>query len=107
MISIAIAASVLTVRPTATRITAATVAPTCGMRSSRPVMMPSTIGNGSPKIYAETPAMGRVRWPRAQKRGGRGGHRKHRRGDPGDGAGDDRDRDVADQRRGHRADRVL
>src|SRR3954447_6868709 len=56
MISIAIAASVLTVRATATRITAATVAPTCGIRSRKPVITASTIGNGSPNAHADTPA---------------------------------------------------
>ena len=52
----AIAAGVLTVSATSTRITAATVAPTCGIRSRKPVMTASTIGNGRPKIHAETPA---------------------------------------------------
>ena len=41
-----IAASVLTVSATAVRITAAIVAPTCGIRSSRPVITASTSGNG-------------------------------------------------------------
>ena len=54
-----ITASVVpTVSATATRITAATVAPTCGIRSSRPVITPSTIGNGRPSSQAETPAIG-------------------------------------------------
>src|SRR4051794_40189610 len=52
----AIAAPVLTVSATATRITAAMVAPTCGIRSSRPVMTASTIGNGRPKAHADRPA---------------------------------------------------
>ena len=56
MITIAIAASVLTVSATSVRITAAIVAPTCGIRSSRPVITASTSGNGRPKIQAETPA---------------------------------------------------
>src|SRR6185312_148645 len=54
--AMAIAAGVLTVSATATRITAATVAPTCGMRSSRPVMTARTIGNGSPNAHADRPA---------------------------------------------------
>src|SRR3954470_13693650 len=54
--SIPIAAGVLTVSATATRITAAIVAPTCGIRSSRPVITASTIGNGSPNAQAERPA---------------------------------------------------
>ena len=53
-----ITASVVpTVSATATRITAATVAPTCGIRSSRPVMTPSTTGNGRPSSQAEPPAI--------------------------------------------------
>src|SRR5688572_21019891 len=56
MITIAMAASVLTVSATRVRITAAIVAPTCGIRSSRPVITASTSGKGSPKMYAETPA---------------------------------------------------
>src|SRR5690242_11084653 len=55
MISIATAAGVLTVSATATRITDATVAPTWGMRSSSPAIMPSTTGNGSPKAQADGP----------------------------------------------------
>src|SRR4051812_28263878 len=50
------AASVLTVSATATRITAATVAPTCGIRSRKPVISANTSGNGSPNAQAETPA---------------------------------------------------
>ena len=56
MTSITIAAVVLTVSATATRMTAATVAPTCGIRSSSPVMSASTIGKGRPSAHAETPA---------------------------------------------------
>src|SRR3954467_13630191 len=52
----AIAAPVLTVSATATRITAAMVAPTCGIRSSRPVITARRIGNGSPNAHADTPA---------------------------------------------------
>ena len=52
----AIAAGVLTVSATSTRMTAAIVAPTCGIRSRNPVITASTIGNGSPKIHADTPA---------------------------------------------------
>src|SRR3954447_15147174 len=51
------ASTVPTVSATATRITAAIVAPTCGIRSSRPVMTPSTTGNGRPRIHAEKPAI--------------------------------------------------
>ena len=51
-----IAASVLTVRATATRITAAIVAPTCGIRSSSPVITASTSGNGMSSSTAVTPA---------------------------------------------------
>ena len=50
------AASVLTVSATATRITAAMVAPTCGIRSRKPAIIASTIGNGRPSAHAETPA---------------------------------------------------
>src|SRR3954466_2711953 len=56
MIAIAIAAGVLTVSATSTRMTPATVAPTCGMRSRKPVITASTIGNGNPKMYADKPA---------------------------------------------------
>src|SRR5215218_1248080 len=56
MTAIAIAAGVLTVSATSTRITAATVAPTCGMRSSRPVIRASTMGNGRPNAHADRPA---------------------------------------------------
>src|SRR3954470_17018615 len=56
MTSIASATGVLTVSPTATRMIAATVAPTCGMRSRKPVITASTIGKGRPKVYAERPA---------------------------------------------------
>src|SRR3954466_11730546 len=56
MITMATAAVVLTVSATATRITAAIVAPTCGMRSSSPVITASTIGNGRPNAQADTPA---------------------------------------------------
>ena len=56
MTAIAIATGVLTVRPTRTRITAATVAPTWGMRSRKPAMTASTSGNGSPNTYADRPA---------------------------------------------------
>src|SRR4051812_32437299 len=56
MIAIAIAAGVLTVSATSTRITPATVAPTCGMRSRNPVITASTIGNGNPKSQADRPA---------------------------------------------------
>src|SRR3954465_13702314 len=56
MIAMAIAAGVLTVSATSTRITAATVAPTGGMRSSRPVITPSTTGNGRPNAHADRPA---------------------------------------------------
>src|SRR5215207_4011324 len=56
MIAIPMAAGVLTVSATSTRITPATVAPTCGMRSRKPVITASTIGNGNPKAQAETPA---------------------------------------------------
>ena len=69
-----------TVSATATRITAAIVAPTCGIRSRNPVITPSTNGNGSPNAQADSPATV---------------------------PGDDRDRDVADQRRGDRLDRLL
>ena len=52
-----ITASVVpTVSATATRITAATVAPTCGIRSSSPVITASTSGNGSPSAHADSPA---------------------------------------------------
>ena len=50
------AAGVLTVSATATRMTAAIVAPTCGIRSSSPVISASTIGNGRPSAHADTPA---------------------------------------------------
>ena len=50
------AASVLTVSATATRMIEAMVAPICGIRSSRPAMTASTIGNGRPSAHAETPA---------------------------------------------------
>ncbi len=50
------ASVVPTVSATATRMTAAIVAPICGIRSSRPVMTASTIGNGSPRTYALKPA---------------------------------------------------
>src|SRR4051812_12071171 len=53
MITMMTAAGVLTVSATAVRITAATVAPTWGIRSSRPVITASTIGNGSPSRVAE------------------------------------------------------
>ena len=56
MTSITSAAVVLTVSATATRMTAAIVAPTCGIRSSNPVITASTIGNGSPSAQAESPA---------------------------------------------------
>ena len=46
----------LTVSATAVRMTAAIVAPTCGIRSSRPVITASTIGNGRPSAHAESPA---------------------------------------------------
>ena len=46
----------LTVSATAPRITAATVAPTCGIRSSRPVITPSTMGNGRPNAHADRAA---------------------------------------------------
>ena len=51
-----IASVVPTVSATAIRITAAIVAPTCGIRSSSPVISASTIGNGNPSAHAETPA---------------------------------------------------
>ena len=54
--SIPIAAGVLTVSATATRMTAAIVAPTCGIRSRNPVITASTIGNGSPNAQADSPA---------------------------------------------------
>ena len=50
------ASVVPTVSATPTRITAAIVAPTCGIRSSSPVITASTIGNGIPSTQAETPA---------------------------------------------------
>jgi hypothetical protein len=56
MTSIPIAAGVLTVSPTKTRMMAAMVAPTWGMRSRKPVIMASTIGNGRPNAHAERPA---------------------------------------------------
>src|SRR3954468_17656577 len=56
MTAIAIATGVLTVRPTSTRITPATVAPTWGMRSRNPAIIASTSGKGSPNAYAERPA---------------------------------------------------
>ena len=37
-------------------MTAAIVAPTCGMRSSSPVMTARTTGNGSPNAHADRPA---------------------------------------------------
>src|SRR6185436_5343839 len=49
-------ANVLSVSATAHRITAAIVAPTCGIRSSNPVMTASTIGNGRPSAQADSPA---------------------------------------------------
>ncbi len=54
--SITIAAGVETVSATATRMTAAIVAPTRGMRSKNPVMTASTIGNGRPSAHADRPA---------------------------------------------------
>src|SRR4051794_15693906 len=51
------AASVLTVIATIVRITAATVAPIWGIRSSRPVIRPSTTGNGIPSSQQVTPAI--------------------------------------------------
>ena len=45
-----------TVSATATRITAAIVAPTWGIRSSSPVITASTSGNGIPSAHAERPA---------------------------------------------------
>src|SRR5215213_7309587 len=56
MIAIAIAAGVLTVNATSTRMTPATVAPTCGIRSRNPVITARTIGNGNPKAQADRPA---------------------------------------------------
>src|SRR5215208_8415186 len=56
MITVAMAASVLTVSATAVRMTAAIVAPICGIRSRSPAITASTIGNGSPSSQAETPA---------------------------------------------------
>ena len=56
MTPIAIAAGVLTVSATSTRMTAAIVAPTCGIRSRKPVITASTIGNGKPNAHADTPA---------------------------------------------------
>src|SRR3954471_1450780 len=56
MITIATAAVVLTVSATATRITAATVAPTCGIKSSSPVITARTMGNGRPNAHADNPA---------------------------------------------------
>src|SRR3954467_988820 len=56
MMSVAIAAGVLTVSATATRMIAAIVAPTCGIRSRKPVITASTIGNGRPSNHADTPA---------------------------------------------------
>src|SRR4051794_2256049 len=50
------AAGVLTVSATATRITEAIVAPTCGIRSSSPAITASTTGNGSPNAHADSPA---------------------------------------------------
>src|SRR3954453_9516947 len=52
----ATAAPVLTVSATSVRITAATVAQTCGMRSSSPVISASTSGTGRPRIVADTKA---------------------------------------------------
>jgi hypothetical protein len=37
-------------------MTAATVAPTCGIRSRNPVMTARTMGNGRPRAQAESPA---------------------------------------------------
>src|SRR3954454_17817965 len=56
MTTMAIAAGVLTVRATSTRITAAIVAPTCGMRSRNPVITASTIGKGRPNAHADRAA---------------------------------------------------
>src|SRR5215218_2080901 len=50
------ASAVPTVSATATRITAAIVAPTCGIKSSSPAMTASTTGNGSPSAHADNPA---------------------------------------------------
>src|SRR3954470_3113383 len=56
MIAIAIATGVLTVRPTRTRMTEATVAPTWGISAREQVMTARTSGNGSPNTYADRPA---------------------------------------------------
>src|SRR4029079_3008299 len=50
------ASVVPTVRATATRITDAIVAPTCGIRSRKPAITASTTGNGRPRAQAHTPA---------------------------------------------------
>src|SRR3954464_11148150 len=56
MITVITAASVLTLSATMVRMTAAIVAPICGIRSSRPVITASTSGNGSPRMYDVSPA---------------------------------------------------
>src|SRR3954466_714836 len=55
-ITVITAASVLTLSATIVKMTAAIVAPICGIRSSSPVITASTSGNGSPRIHDVTPA---------------------------------------------------
>src|SRR4051812_23596419 len=105
-----ITASVVpTVSATATRMTAAIVAPTCGIRSRNPAISASTSGKGSPSAH-RIPPPPRGEGSREPGDGGGGGGEGHpgaRGRGPRHDTGDDRDRDVADQRGGDRRDRVL